>query len=112
MAKRVTVQMTDDLDPSKTAETTVTLGLDGVAYEIDLTSKNAGQLRKSLQPYVDAGRRLRGRSTIRPPRLSGRGDLGVDNAAVRAWAASNKIELAARGRIPRSVVEQFKQAMG
>ena len=34
----------------------------------------------------------------------------VDNKAVRAWAASNGIELSTRGRIPASVLEQYRAA--
>jgi hypothetical protein len=30
--------------------------------------------------------------------------------AVRAWAASNKIELSKRGRIPRDVLDQYHAA--
>ena len=30
--------------------------------------------------------------------------------AVRAWAASNKIEIPARGRIPAAVIEQYRAA--
>jgi hypothetical protein len=34
----------------------------------------------------------------------------VDNRAVRAWAASNGIELSERGRIPGVVIEQYRAA--
>jgi hypothetical protein len=34
----------------------------------------------------------------------------LDLKAVRAWAASNKIELSNRGRVPASVIEQYKAA--
>ena len=32
----------------------------------------------------------------------------LDLKAVRAWAGSNKIELSNRGRVPASVIEQYK----
>jgi hypothetical protein len=35
---------------------------------------------------------------------------GVDSKAVRAWAASNGVELSERGRIPGAVIEQFRAA--
>jgi hypothetical protein len=35
-----------------------------------------------------------------------------DLAALRAWAASNKVDTPPRGRIPQKIVDQFKQAMG
>jgi hypothetical protein len=34
----------------------------------------------------------------------------VDVKAVRAWAASNGIELSSRGRVPTSVLEQYRSA--
>jgi hypothetical protein len=39
MAKTTIVQLTDDLDGGK-ADTTVSFGLDGVNYEIDLSEEN------------------------------------------------------------------------
>jgi hypothetical protein len=35
-------------------------------------------------------------------------DAAVDAKAVRAWAAKRKIELSSRGRIPATVLEQYK----
>lgn len=46
----------DDLDGSL-ADELVLFGLDGDSYEIDLNTANAGILRKTLDPYVRAGRR-------------------------------------------------------
>jgi hypothetical protein len=48
------VQLVDDLDGT-TAEdiTTVTFGIDGVAYEIDLAANNAANLRNRLGEFVD-----------------------------------------------------------
>jgi hypothetical protein len=37
-------------------------------------------------------------------------ETGVDTAAVRAWAASNGIELSARGRLPKDVIQQYRDA--
>jgi hypothetical protein len=43
-------------------------------------------------------------------RRTSAGFSGVDPKAVRAWAASNKIQINDRGRIPASVVEQYRAA--
>lgn len=56
MTKRVTIEILDDTDGSR-AEQTVPFGLDGVAYEIDLSTTNANELREALAPYVAAVRR-------------------------------------------------------
>ena len=50
MAQKVTVQLVDDLDGSQSNDiSTVTFGLDGATYEIDLSEANADNLRKALE---------------------------------------------------------------
>ena len=111
MARRVSVELQDDLDGGKASET-VSFGLDRAAYELDLSGQNAANLRKLLKPYLDAGRRI-GRLT-RPKvnwgRPSNEGS-GVDHAAVRQWASASGIDIGSRGRIPARVIEQY-QAVG
>lgn len=46
----------DDLDGT-IADETVLIGLDGVSYEVDLTSRNARKLRTGLAPFIKAARR-------------------------------------------------------
>lgn len=60
MAKKVTVTLVDDFDGSGAADETVEFGLDGVTYEIDLSTKNATKLRGDLKQWVAAGRRVGG----------------------------------------------------
>jgi hypothetical protein len=105
MATRTVTEFLDDIT-GQTADETVSFGLDGVEYEIDLTKKNASDLRKVLESWQDAARRVGGRKT---PTLH-HVPSGVDNRAVRAWAASNGIELSERGRIPGAVIEQYRAA--
>jgi hypothetical protein len=112
VAQRVVVTLSDDIDGGEAAET-VAFGLDGKMYEIDLNAANAKKLRKALAPYLAAGRKLPARVT------AGRGTpvtsythtaLAPDPAAVRAWAQSNKMDVPARGRIPKRVYEAFRAA--
>ena len=58
MAKKVTVTLVDDFDGAGSADETVEFGLDGVTYEIDLSTKNAAKLRGDLKQWVAAGRRV------------------------------------------------------
>ena len=58
MAQQTTVTLTDDLDGGKAAET-VTFGLDGRIYEIDLSKKNASALRKALGEFTASARKVR-----------------------------------------------------
>ena len=107
MASRVVVEFTDDLN-GKPADETVSFGLDGSVYEIDLTSKNAAALRKAFQPWQESARRAGGGK--RGKRGSSGAKSAVDTKAVRAWAASNGIEISARGRLPKDVIEQYRAA--
>ncbi|MFE9172020.1 Lsr2 family protein [Streptomyces kebangsaanensis] len=104
MAQRVVVTLFDDIDGSEAAET-IAFGLDGKSYEIDLNQTNAEELRKALAPYVQAGRK---RSN------SGKAyrqtEVAPHPAAVRAWAQANKMDVPARGRIPKKVYEAFSAA--
>jgi hypothetical protein len=47
MAQKVHIVLEDDLDGSAATET-VSFGLDGKTYEIDLNDKNAAKLRDAL----------------------------------------------------------------
>lgn len=112
MAQKITVALVDDLDGG-TAEETVEFGVDGVSYEIDLSSGNAGKLRDALAEYVAHARRSGGRR--RSTRAVGRGAGGggrasVDreqNAAIRDWARKRGMTVSDRGRIPSDVLEKY-----
>ena len=61
MAQKVHIVLVDDIDQSD-AEETVTFGLDGKEYAIDLNKKNARSLRDALAPYVAHARPVSSRS--------------------------------------------------
>jgi hypothetical protein len=104
MASRTIVLLEDDVDGSK-ADETIEFAIDGSTYAIDLSDSNAKKLRGALDGYISKARKVSGkRSTSR------RVSSGVDLKAVRAWAASNGIELSSRGRVPASVLEQYRSA--
>ncbi len=110
MAQKTTVQLVDDLDGTEIAHgkgETVTFGLDGITYEIDLTDKNAQAFRDSFGKYLDVSRKMPGgRSGTRRTRTKS----DTDPAAVRAWARSHNVDVNERGRISQAVVDQFKAA--
>jgi hypothetical protein len=58
--QKVQIVLLDDMTGTE-ADETVTFGLDGNQFEIDLTAKNAAALRKALTPYVEAARKVQGR---------------------------------------------------
>jgi hypothetical protein len=109
MATKTSVVLIDDLDGETTADTTVSFGLDGKSYEIDLSDDNAAEFRDALSKYVSAGRRSgatgKARAAVRHTTTD-----SIDPAAVRAWAKGQGIEVSPRGRIKSDVVEQFRAA--
>jgi hypothetical protein len=110
MATRTTVTFEDDLDGGK-AEETVRFGLDGRAYELDLSGKNAAKLRKTLAAYMAAGRRVGRVSAGAATRTVGQSpDSTEDSAAVRQWARDNGYEVGDRGRISVIVLAAYKSA--
>jgi hypothetical protein len=112
MAKQVITVLTDDLDGGN-ADNTLEFGLDGVTYTIDLSNKNAGKLRKALEPYLAVATRAgrnggRSRSGNRRHTAAPGGRVGREqNQAIREWATRNGFEVSERGRIPSAVVEAF-----
>jgi hypothetical protein len=89
------VVLEDDLDGSKAAET-LTFGLDGRAYEIDLSEQHASALRQVLARHIAAGRRV-GRIPHRSPFSASPAGSGAANeaAAMRACAVDNGYEISA-----------------
>ena len=57
MAQKVQTLLVDDLDGSE-ANSTISFGLDGTDYEIDLNAAHAAELRAALAEYVGAGRKV------------------------------------------------------
>jgi hypothetical protein len=109
MAQQTTVILTDDIDGTKAVET-VSFGLDGKQYEIDLGSKNAKNLRKAVAAYIEAARKVSANRGSRATTKKSAPSDGADLAAIRAWAHENGILVAARGRVAASVKEQYLAA--
>jgi hypothetical protein len=110
MAQKHIVQLIDDVDGSSATET-VSFGLDGSSYEIDLSTKNAAKLRDALAGYVASARRTSRASAARSTGPSRRG-RGVrpdraQTAAIREWARKNGHKVGEKGRIPAVVLEAY-----
>jgi hypothetical protein len=116
MAKRVIHELIDDID-GKPADESITFGLDGVQYEIDLSKKNAQRLREAIAPFVEAGTKV-GRGGINVSAGRGRGRGGPartdrdQNRAIREWAQSRGIEVSDRGRIKQEIVDRYHAEAG
>lgn len=109
MAQKVTVALIDDLDGDR-AEETVAFGLDGKAYEIDLSTNNADKLRDALANFVSAARRPGGRRRSGAAARVAAASPTVDreqNQAIRDWARKNGMQVSDRGRIPSDVLAAY-----
>jgi hypothetical protein len=118
MAQQVNVKFVDDLDGSDAAGT-VSFGLDGRTYEIDLSDDNAARLRDSLAVFVGAARKSGGSATTgtrRAPKMTASAaprPQPLDReqtAAIRSWARQNGHQVSDRGRISKTVVDAFQAA--
>lgn len=111
MAQKVQVVLVDDIDGG-TADETVSFALDGISYEIDLSTANAARFRDEVATWVGHARRVGGRA--RSGRRSGaarsqsRGS--GESAAIRDWARENGFTVNERGRIPAEVREAYEKA--
>ena len=110
MAKKVIVELIDDFDGKSKAEETVLFSLDGVEYEIDLSTKNASKLRSALEQWTGAARKVG-----RAPR--GKAKAGARTAtdkqqtgAIREWAKNNGYNVSSRGRIQADIIEAYNKA--
>lgn len=84
---------------------TVTFALDGITYEIDLSTKNAEKLRGDLGKYIDVARKLAGSRT---PRRGGKTRLGPDAATIKAWATPKASTTPPGADFPKSLIEAFE----
>lgn len=111
MARKTIQMLVDDIDGSKATQT-VTFGLDGATYEIDLNDDHAAALRESLEEWVSKGRRVAGRANRRRGGGAGRsGSSSSENQKIRDWARENGIEVSDRGRISAEIREAYAAAV-
>ncbi|RSM66606.1 nucleoid-associated protein Lsr2 [Amycolatopsis sp. WAC 01376] len=120
MAEKITTELVCDVTGEPDAEQ-VWFGLDGVNYEIDLSSEHAFDLRTYLSKYIASARRVSGnkvRKGARPVLSATQPDrpayvrkpANPEGPAIRAWAAENGYNLGTRGAIPKSVKAEYEEA--
>ncbi|MEV4236660.1 MULTISPECIES: Lsr2 family protein [unclassified Nocardia] len=109
MARKVVVTLVDDFDGKSAAEETVAFALDGVEYEIDLSTTNAGQLRGIFEPWTSNARKL-GRTSRSKSQASRTAHDRARTVAIRDWARAKGIAVSARGRISAEVAQAYEKA--
>lgn len=107
VAKKVLVELVDDLDGRSPADETVQFSLDGVEYEIDLSTTNANDLRLVVGEWTKHARKVkatRGAKTAAP-----QADRERTNA-IRDWARRNGLEVSSRGRLAVGIINAYEAA--
>lgn len=110
MAQKVNIVLVDDIDGSEATET-VSFGLDGTSYEIDLNDKNASALRDALAGYVGHARKV-GAASRRGRRSSSASSAGSGPSPkeIRDWARSQGMDVPERGRVSADVRAAYEAA--
>src|SRR3954470_17456773 len=108
MAQKVHIVLEDDLDGSDATQT-VSFGLDGTSYEIDLNDKNAGKLRDALAGYIGHGRKV-GAAPRRGGRKATAATGGPSAKEIRDWGRSNGYDVPDRGRVSADVRSAYDAA--
>ncbi|MFJ9370121.1 Lsr2 family protein [Nocardia sp. NPDC101769] len=105
MVRKLVVNFIDDLDGESEAAETISFGLDGVSYELDLSAPNANDLRVALSRWTTHARRVghspRSRSTRSKPADT------RQNSVIRQWARDNGYDVQNRGRILSEIVTAY-----
>ena len=96
MAQKVNIVLIDDIDGTE-ADETISFGLDGANYEIDLKAANAKKLRNALAPYVGHARKVTTRRS--GGRRTAAKTGGATPAEIREWGRKNGFEVSERGRV-------------
>ncbi len=105
MVVRIIVNKMDDLDGiSGDDVATVSFGVDGVHYEIDLGPAHQERLRAALAQFIPAARRVEWSASAS---YSTHDDL---MARIRSWAQEQGVGVAGRGRVPNALIAAFKAA--
>ena len=115
MAKKVII--VDDIDGTEgDGIVTHRFSLGSDFYEIDLCPQNLLSLRTALEPFVSAGRRVRGGNRRKPepaPRQQGNSALDFpreQRLASRNWARDNGYDVADRGAFSQDVLAAYREA--
>lgn len=116
MAQKVQVLLVCDLhgDTSDEVEGTETIsfGLDGSSYEIDVCDAHGSELRDAFAGYIGVARRA-GRAVAGPARKARPGTKAGANqrvAEIREWARKNGHKVSERGRLSGDLVAAYEKA--
>jgi hypothetical protein len=109
MAQKITREFVDDIDGSP-AERTFSFAVDGVSYEIDLSTQNIAEFKSAIGGFIESARKVKGSSRARSAGGGSGRQSREQTRAVREWARQHGHNISERGRIPASILQAFDQA--
>lgn len=119
LARVVMALLVDDEDGDEATQT-IPFAYRGVEYEIDLSERQVTALDAMLAPYLENARPVMAKRTkARRPTAkasktnkSSKSSVPADPSQVRAWAKTQGIAVADRGRVSADVMRQYRDAHG
>lgn len=109
MAQKVSVTYACDYDDKEIPDgqqRSITFGLDGQEYEIDLCVKHSEKFTQMVGKFAEHARRGTVRDVSKRRRRTAANRQR--SAEIRAWAKKSGIEVSDRGRIPAHVLTGFE----
>jgi hypothetical protein len=109
VAQKVSVTYACDYDDKAIPngeQRSLTFGLDGQEYEIDLCAKHSQKFSELVGKFADHARKSAMRGTPKKRRRTAANRQR--SAEIRAWAKTTGIEVSDRGRIPAHVLAGFE----
>lgn len=89
-----------------------TFVLSAVTYQMDLCGEHATEFSKALDPFLHIAEPTKAR-TGKAVRQAIKGKKGTFTTKdVRQWLVDNGREVSPTGRIPNSMIEEYKTAVG
>jgi uncharacterized protein YjbI with pentapeptide repeats len=88
------------------ATETLKFRFEGKEYEMDLCSAHAKEVRQTLVPYIERARKV-GDGGRRRRKASAKRQRSEE---IRAWAVQRGLKVSKRGRIPATIVDEYKAA--
>ena len=97
--------LVDDMDGGS-ADVTIALAINGEAYSMDLSNKNAEAFYAAINPWLSIATRNRaGHEATVQSYLAG----VEQRAAIREWAIRKGLGISPRGRIPQEITDEYNK---
>lgn len=109
MARKEGVQYFDDIDQSPLTQeelNVIRFSVNGANYIMELSSQHAQEFEQTISRYTSVARR----DTETRARRRNVVENRVPTSIVRQWAISNGKTVAARGKVPQEIFDQYYQA--